>query len=64
MTRALQLVFISLALAALLLPAFAIANGGTDFAHWPSASRLGFPIMAATFFVTLGLADLATRAVR
>jgi len=64
MSRALQLAFFSLGLAALLLPAFAIANGGTDFAQWPSASRLAFPIMAATAFVTLGLADLATRAVR
>ena len=64
MSRALGLALLSLGLAALLLPAFAIANGGADVAQWPSASRLAFPIMAATIFVTLGLADLAMRAMR
>jgi len=58
------LALVSVVLAALLLPAFAIANGSFDLASWPPSSRQAFPIMSGTFFVTLGLADLATGAGR
>ena len=51
----------AIALAALLLPAFAIANGTIDSAQWPAASRHGFPIMAALLFAALVLLELLSR---
>lgn len=54
-----ELTLQALGLALLTLPAFALGIGSADVGQWPDAGRQAVPVMAAAYFLGLGLLELA-----